>query len=177
MAKENVKTVPDVMLADTPMEEREQILRDSCDQIVEKFYTRKFGAAEMANKRTEACDVAMQISELNKELKEVTADYKGKIKPLTERHDSILDEIRGRMMEDIVLLETKMSKPGKQVFRLQFRGGGEQVKGDTFKFMFEECGKVGFYDTNGHLVEQRDMTPEERQRTVFQAIRRNGTEG
>lgn len=104
----------------------------------------------MANKRTEACDVAMQISELNKELKEVTADYKGKIKPLTERHDSILDEIRG---------------------------GGEQVKGDTFKFMFEECGKVGFYDTNGHLVEQRDMTPEERQRTVFQAVRRNGTEG
>ena len=150
MAKENVKTVPDVMLADTPMEEREQILRDSCDQIVEKFYTRKFGAAEMANKRTEACDVAMQISELNKELKEVTADYKGKIKPLTERHDTILDEIRG---------------------------GGEQVKGDTFKFMFEECGKVGFYDTNGHLVEQRDMTPEERQRTVFQAIRGTGTEG
>ena len=150
MAEKKQNSVPDVMLADTPMEEREQILRDSCDQIVEKFYTRKVGAAEMANKRTEACDVAMQISELNKELKEVTADYKGKIKPLTERHDSILDEIRG---------------------------GGEQVKGDTFKFMFEECGKVGFYDTNGHLVEQRDMTPEERQRTVFQAIRRNGTEG
>ena len=34
--------------------------------------------------------------------------------------ERILDEIRGRMMEDIVLLETKMSKPGKQVFRLQF---------------------------------------------------------
>ena len=34
--------------------------------------------------------------------------------------ERILDEIKGRMMEDIVLLETKMSKPGKQVFRLQF---------------------------------------------------------
>ena len=39
--------------------------------------------------------------------------------------ERILDEIRGRMMEDIVLLETKMSKPkpGKQVFRLQFPVG------------------------------------------------------
>ena len=34
--------------------------------------------------------------------------------------ERILDEIKGRMMEDIVLLETKMSNPGKQVFRLQF---------------------------------------------------------
>lgn len=34
--------------------------------------------------------------------------------------ERILDEIRGRMMEDIVLLETKISKRGKQVFRLQF---------------------------------------------------------
>lgn len=26
----------DIMLADTPVEQREQILRDSCDQIVER---------------------------------------------------------------------------------------------------------------------------------------------
>ncbi len=37
--------------------------------------------------------------------------------------ERILDEIRGCMMEDIVLLETKMSKPGKQVFRIQFPVG------------------------------------------------------
>ena len=36
---------------------------------------------------------------------------------ITER---ILNEIRGRMMEDIILLETKMAYPGKQVFVLQF---------------------------------------------------------
>ena len=34
--------------------------------------------------------------------------------------DRILDEIRGRMMEDIVLLETKKAYPGKTVARLQF---------------------------------------------------------
>ena len=37
--------------------------------------------------------------------------------------ERILDEIRGRMMEDIVLLETKMARPDRHVFRLQFTIG------------------------------------------------------
>lgn len=37
--------------------------------------------------------------------------------------ERILDEIRGRMMEDIVLLETKVANPRKQVFTLQFAVG------------------------------------------------------
>lgn len=34
--------------------------------------------------------------------------------------DRLLSEICGRMMEDIVLLETKLAYPGKKVFKLQF---------------------------------------------------------
>ncbi|MBD5481453.1 MAG: AAA family ATPase [Lachnospiraceae bacterium] len=41
-------------------------------------------------------------------------------KRITER---ITDEIKGRMMEDIVLLETKISKKNCEVFRLQFAIG------------------------------------------------------
>jgi hypothetical protein len=37
--------------------------------------------------------------------------------------DRILNEIKGRMMEDIVLLETKLAYPKKQVFVLQFAIG------------------------------------------------------
>lgn len=37
----------DIMLADTPVEQREQILRDSCDQIVERSYTRKFDTQQI----------------------------------------------------------------------------------------------------------------------------------
>ena len=46
--------------------------------------------------------------------------------PIAERmsiEKRILDEIRGRMMEEIVLLETKMARPGRQVFQLQFAVG------------------------------------------------------
>ena len=37
--------------------------------------------------------------------------------------ERILSEIKGRMMEDIVLLETKLANPKKQVFQLQFAIG------------------------------------------------------
>ena len=37
--------------------------------------------------------------------------------------ERILSEIQGRMMEDIVLLETKLAKPDKEVFQLQFAVG------------------------------------------------------
>ena len=37
--------------------------------------------------------------------------------------ERILSEIQGRMMEDIVLLETKLANPDKQVFQLQFAVG------------------------------------------------------
>ena len=40
-----------------------------------------------------------------------------------EAAERILDEIRGRMMEDIVLLETTMAKPDQHVFRLQYSVG------------------------------------------------------
>ena len=37
--------------------------------------------------------------------------------------ERILSEIKGRMMEDIVLLETKLANPDKEVFQLQFAVG------------------------------------------------------
>lgn len=37
--------------------------------------------------------------------------------------ERLLNEIRGRMMEDIILLETKMANPERKVFKLQFTVG------------------------------------------------------
>ena len=54
---------------------------------------------------------------LNKEFQNISAVERAAI---LER---ILNEIRGRMMEEIILLETKMAYPEKQVFRLQFAIG------------------------------------------------------
>ncbi len=46
--------------------------------------------------------------------------------------ERILSDIKGRMMEDIVLLETKIANPNKQVFQLQFAVGEfDMVIADT----------------------------------------------
>lgn len=119
-------------------------MRDSCDQIVERSYTRKFNQEEINQLRAEYANVGIQVAELEKELAEIRADYKGKIKPLLERMSGILDEIKA---------------------------GGEWVKTDCFKFVDEEEGKTAFYSPDGYKLEERPSTPEERQRTVFHAIR------
>lgn len=54
---------------------------------------------------------------LDKEFQTISAVERAEI---LER---ILNEIRGRMMEEILLLETKMAYPDKQVFKLQFAIG------------------------------------------------------
>lgn len=43
----------DLMFADEPVEKREQLLRDNCDQIVERSYTRKFEQHEVNARREE----------------------------------------------------------------------------------------------------------------------------
>lgn len=139
----------DIMLADTPVEQREEILRNSCDQILERSYTRKFDQDEINERRTELANVIIQIADLEQELAEVRADYKGKIKPLQERVSKLRDELKV---------------------------GGDWIKGDCFKFVDEDEGKVGIYSPEGYLLEQRPMTQDERQRNVFRAIR-TGTEG
>ena len=54
---------------------------------------------------------------LDAEFKELSAEER---KRILER---LLNEIRGRMMEDIILLETKIANPKKNVFKLQFPTG------------------------------------------------------
>jgi len=139
----------EIMLADTPVEEREQILRDSCDQIVERSYTRKFDQMEINDRRADLANVTIQIADLEQELAEIRAEFKGKIKPLCERVCKIRDELKA---------------------------GGEWMKGDCFKIVDEDEGMVGFYSPEGYLLEQRPMTQEERQRNVFRALRKTGTD-
>lgn len=139
------------MFANEPIEARETLLHDNCDQIVERSYTRAFSQSEMSDRRVELEQVSIQLAELENELKQVRADYKGRMTPIRERRDKILDELKAR---------------------------GEWVSGNCFKFIDPEEGKTAFYSPEGFKLEERPCTPEERQRTVLQAVRfgRTGTD-
>ena len=49
----------ELMLSSTPLEQREQILRDSCDKVVEKSYTRRFEQGTINERRAELANVCL----------------------------------------------------------------------------------------------------------------------
>lgn len=68
----------------------------------------------------------MRYAQANAIVSNLLLDAKFSELSLVERQrilDRLLSEIRGRMMEDIVLLETKIAHPEKKVFKLQFAVG------------------------------------------------------
>lgn len=128
----------DIMLADTPVEQRAQILRDSCDEVVEKSYLSKFSQEETNELRANLVEVQIQMQELTENFDVVKADFKGKMKPLQERI--------------------------------------EYIKGECYKFIDQDEGRVGYYTPDGYLLEERPMKPEERQKTIQMAVRLTGTD-
>lgn len=76
--------------------------------------------------RTVIAQPGLRYAQADALVKSLLLDEKFSDLSLAERNfvtDRILNEIKGRMMEDIVLLETKLANPKKQVFVLQFAIG------------------------------------------------------
>ena len=76
--------------------------------------------------RTVFTQPGMRYSQANDLIRSLLLDETFRNLSATERQrisDRILDEINGRMLEDIVLLETKLTNAEKMVFRLQFAVG------------------------------------------------------
>ena len=80
----------------------------------------------MKGKVTVITQPGMRYAQANAIVENLLLDVKFQELSVQERQrilERLLNEIRGRMMEDIVLLETKISKPDKKVFKLQFAVG------------------------------------------------------
>lgn len=76
--------------------------------------------------RTVIAQPGLRYAQADALIKSLLLDEKFSDLSLTERNyvtERILNEIKGRMMEDIVLLETKLANPKKQIFVLQFAIG------------------------------------------------------
>ena len=87
------------------------------------------------NKITVITQPGLRYAQANAIVENLLLDEKFQ-KLSAEERQTILErlqsEIRGRMMEDIVLLETKIARPDKKVFKLQFAiGEFDMVVADT----------------------------------------------
>lgn len=134
------------ILQDIPLEERETALKDSCDQVVEWTFIRHFTADEKVKKAIEVIKLLIERDEIFKELAEVENRYDVRIQSLKAQSDALM---------------------------LQVKQGGETKKAECYKFIDHQEGKVGYYAADGSLIEERKMTPEERQQTIFSALREN----
>lgn len=52
----------------------------------------------------------------------------------------------------------------------------ETVEGECYKVIDRDTKMVGYYDSDGVLVNSRPATKEEAQRTIFEVLRKNGTD-
>ena len=94
----------------------------------------------------------------------VVQDRKGKTRDVDEynrRYDARDNEF---VMDNDTLYIKEKSNPDLD---------GEWVTGECYQFLDADEGKTALYDPNGYKIEERDMRPEERQRTMFQGIREN----
>lgn len=130
-------------------EERRQFLADNADAVEKKEYMRHFTPEELLKKKEGLSETCISINDIEEELKEIKKEYAEKLKPLVERKKRVLGELKKK---------------------------AELVEEDCYKFIDAEAREVGFYNANGDLIESRPAYSEELQTTMFQVIRKTGTE-
>lgn len=125
--------------------ERLQIMKDNCDKIEEKSYTKKFTQEEINLQRAELADTYIKINELEVQLAIIKEQFKNDINPLKAHSSRIIGELKA---------------------------GGKFVTTDVYKFIDYEEEKALTYDPDGMLLEARNLLPEERQANIFHEMRR-----
>lgn len=79
-----------------------------------------------AGKKTVITQPGLRYAQTESLINSLLLDEKFNLLSIVERNrvlERVMSTIKGRMMEDIVLLETKLANPDKQVFQLQFAVG------------------------------------------------------
>ena len=130
-------------------EQRKQFLADNADKVEKKDYMRHFTPEELLKKKEELSETCISINDIEEELKEVKAEYSERLKPLITAKKQALEDLKKK---------------------------AELVEEDCYKFIDEESREVGYYNQNGDLIESRPAYSEELQKTIFQVLRKNGTE-
>ena len=128
--------------------QRKAFLTDNCDVVVEKSYMKPFSSGELQGMKEELSETSIEINDIEIEKKEVAAQFKNRMKPLTERKGELLDNIKKK---------------------------AKYVKEECFKFVDNETRTVEFYNADGDMIESRPANPDELQSTIFSINRKTGT--
>ena len=131
-----------------PLEQREKFLSDNSDYVEKVSYSKAFSPEELAKQREDLTDAAIKLADIEEQKKEANAHFKELMKPLEQKKAVAIKNLKDKAMV---------------------------VEEDCYKFFDEETKMIGFYNKEGDLVSSRPAFPDELQKTIFAAIRSNGT--
>ena len=120
------------------------LLADNCDAIEQIGYTRRFTPEELSHRKEELAETSISISDIEEEKKASDAYFKVRRKPLDERKSTLITELKEK---------------------------SEYVTEDCYKFIDYETRTAGFYNSDGELVWERPIKPQEMQKTIFSQMR------
>lgn len=126
-------------------------LQSAADEIIEKEYYTPLSADEVVISRKQFIDNAIALSSLAEQKKEVIAEFKNQMKPMSDENIQLAKEL------------------GTGLHRL---------KGKLYKFVDATARKTYFYDVDGEQLENetRPSSKEElRQMSIVREIRTEGT--
>lgn len=129
---------------DMTADERLAKLRESADQVVNHSYSKEYTEEKISEIRTKISDLCIKISDYERELAAVKAEYKSKMTPLENDRESLVSDLRA---------------------------GGERVTEECYVYLNFNIGKAGLYTKDGVLLSEADITQEMSQSTIFQSLR------
>lgn len=118
---------------------REQFLRDNCEAVEEIGYMKPFSPEEIQSKKDQLSEVAITINDIEISKKEAVQAFNNELKPLETDKKSLLQHIKNK---------------------------SEHVKENCYKFIDFDSKMVGYYNSEGLLIEARQIRPDEGQRTI-----------
>jgi len=135
------------LLIDTPLNQRAEILRDSCYKVLQgETYTRRLSEEEVVERKTKLFERVAKIQALQEELKEIKKDYSDRLKELDGDKTILVQEIKFE---------------------------SESKTGNLYAIDDQDSGMMALYDETGSLVSSRPLKPEERQTSMLTI--KNGT--
>lgn len=120
---------------------RLELLQTNCEKVENIGYNRDFTEEEIVSMKEELSESTIQSKSLNAKKKEAARVYKDLLKPVSEKISKLADNLKNKS---------------------QF------VEEDCFKFVDTDDRMVGYYNSDGILVDSRRARPEELQGNVFQ---------
>lgn len=126
------------------LRERRAYLEDNSDGVIEMGYMKSFEPEKVQELKERLAETSIEISEREEAKKASAVQFNAELKPLQEEKAKLMRGIKER---------------------------AEYVKEECFKIVDADEKMVGFYNSEGDLIESRQAYPNELQGTIHQTLR------